>query len=102
MMQRSHIPGFKPHLSENYEIPTILKGKWPPKAEYLDAERGKFVFLLDRSGSMTGTKLELAKEALSLFLQSLPPHSEFQVLSFGSDFTYLLNTQKLLTLDHLD
>lgn len=68
MLQRSHLPVFKPHLTEDYEVPHIKRGKWPSRAEYVDAERGKFIFLLDRSDSMQGTKIELAKEALSLFL----------------------------------
>ena len=52
-------------------------GVWPPKTEYVDAEKGKFVFLLDRSGSMQGGKMQLAKEALAVFLSSLPAESEF-------------------------
>lgn len=57
MMQRSHLPIFKPHLSQDYEVPKIQVGVWPPKTEYADAEKGKFVFLLDRSGSMQGAKM---------------------------------------------
>jgi Mg-chelatase subunit ChlD len=31
-----------------------------------------FVFLVDRSGSMSGSRIEVTKEALKLFIQSLP------------------------------
>lgn len=51
-----------------------------------DMVPAEFYFLLDRSGSMGGAPMETAKEALILFLHSLPPHSKFNVISFGSDF----------------
>jgi Mg-chelatase subunit ChlD len=46
----------------------------------LPSEKGVktlFIFLVDRSGSMNGRKMEMTKEALNLFLQSLPPESLF-------------------------
>lgn len=46
--------------------------------------KGEFVFLLDRSGSMSGGRMNMAKEALSLFLKSLPSDSYFNVCSFGT------------------
>ena len=38
----------------------------------MDAARGEFIFLLDRSGSMSGNRMNMAKESLILFLKSLP------------------------------
>jgi uncharacterized protein with von Willebrand factor type A (vWA) domain len=77
MMQRSHLPIFKPHLTHDYKVPDIKIGSLPPKTDYVDAERGRYVFLLDRSGSMQGRKMNLAKEALRVFIQSIPAESEF-------------------------
>ena len=47
---------------------------------------GLFVFLIDQSGSMGGKSIELVKQALLLFIQSLPGGSYFQLIGFGSDF----------------
>ena len=47
---------------------------------------GLFVFLIDQSGSMSGKSIELVKQALLLFIQSLPANSYFQLIGFGSSF----------------
>ena len=47
---------------------------------------GLFVFLVDQSGSMSGKSIELVKQALLLFIQSLPANSYFQLIGFGSNF----------------
>ena len=46
-----------------------------------------FIFLVDQSGSMKGEAIELVKKALTLFMQSLPAKSYFQIIGFGSIFT---------------
>ncbi len=60
----------------------------------MDAVRGEYVFLLDRSGSMSGQAIEKAKEALILFLKSLPIDTYFQVVSFGSEDQKLFDTSQ--------
>ena len=55
----------------------------------LDIENfsGNFVFIVDRSGSMWGDRIEMAKESLIYFLKSLPDtHSKFNIVSFGSTY----------------
>ena len=42
------------------------------------------IFLVDCSGSMSGSSMNLAKEALLLFIHSLPVSSYFNVILFGS------------------
>ena len=43
-----------------------------------------FFFLVDRSGSMSGRRMEITKEALKLFIKSLPVGSTLAILGFGS------------------
>jgi hypothetical protein len=49
-------------------------------------EKCEYIFLLDRSGSMCGGRINLALEALKLFLYSLPAGCFFNVYSFGTKF----------------
>lgn len=53
---------------------------------------GEFLLLLDRSGSMQGTRIEMAREATLLFIKSLPPGCMFNVVSFGTGMEQLFPT----------
>ena len=46
-----------------------------------------YQFILDRSCSMEGTRIDKAKEALKLFVDKIPPESYFNVISFGNDYS---------------
>lgn len=54
-----------------------------------DAARGEIVFLVDRSGSMKGSSIEEARNALQLSLRSLPAGILFNIVGFGSTFEKL-------------
>jgi Ca-activated chloride channel family protein len=62
-------------------------------SEAVDRE---FLFFLDRSGSMNGARIQIACEALVLFLKSIPTGSSFNVISFGTDFTLMFDQSKLV------
>ncbi|EUC33829.1 hypothetical protein COCCADRAFT_94986 [Bipolaris zeicola 26-R-13] len=55
----------------------------------LPPARPEIVFVCDRSGSMQLTRIELAKQALKVFLKSLPIGVKFNICSFGSSHSFL-------------
>jgi hypothetical protein len=70
---------FRPDLGEPEQDPLI-----------------QYIFLLDRSGSMGGSRIEMSKQALSLFLQSLPVGSRFDVVSFGNKYSRMFPEEPAL------
>ena len=61
----------------------------------------EFIFLVDRSGSMSGSFIKSASETLVLFLKSLPEGSYFNIYGFGSRFESLFSLSVLYTQDSL-
>ncbi|CDW72325.1 UNKNOWN [Stylonychia lemnae] len=57
--------------------------------EYENSDDCMFIFLVDRSGSMSGEKMRTTIEALKLFLKSLPSSSSFEIISFGYKYSVL-------------
>ncbi|RXG62402.1 von Willebrand factor A domain-containing protein 5A, partial [Armadillidium vulgare] len=57
----------------------------------------EIILVVDRSGSMGGSKIAKAKTTLLLFLKSLPPGCRFNVISFGSTFNTLFESQVSVT-----
>nr|KAF6384140.1 von Willebrand factor A domain containing 5B1 [Pipistrellus kuhlii] len=50
---------------------------------------GEFIFLVDRSSSMSGTSIHCVKDAMLVALKSLMPACLFNVIGFGSTFKTL-------------
>ena len=57
------------------------------------------IFLVDCSGSMSGSSMNLAKEALLVFIHSLPVSSYFNVILFGSNYKSLFPESRIYN-DH--
>lgn len=58
-----------------------------------ELEPQEFSFLIDLSGSMyfcdNGKPVIMARNALSIFLHSLPEGSKFNIIAFGSNHEFL-------------
>ncbi len=58
----------------------------PPAKRKPELERAReAVFVLDRSGSMAGSRLGAAKRALATALRSLAPRDRFEIIAFNSE-----------------
>ncbi|KAJ6476291.1 von Willebrand factor type A domain-containing protein, partial [Mycena sanguinolenta] len=56
-----------------------------PRFKLPEVSRQEFVFMVDRSGSMGGKRIESARKALVVMLRALPHENAlFQIMSFGS------------------
>ncbi|KAM6945990.1 von Willebrand factor A domain-containing protein 5A-like, partial [Aplochiton taeniatus] len=69
--------------------PVVMLSLYP---EFPDAvmssmsSRGEFLFLIDRSGSMSGDRINSARDTLLLLLKSLPMGCYFNIYGFGSRY----------------
>ncbi|CAF4668073.1 unnamed protein product, partial [Rotaria sp. Silwood1] len=58
----------------------------------IDDVNNEFIFIVDCSGSMQDeNKIGLARQAMVLFLKSLPVNCQFNIIRFGSDYRTLFN-----------
>ena len=86
------------------EVNLDEEGSWDSDMEdsFLDDIKAEFLFLIDRSGSMAGKKIELARESLIFFLKSLPKSSTFNVVSFGSKHQLMYKVSPLVTTENIN
>jgi len=74
---------------EEAEDTKVMMLSLVPKLEQPTRPELDVVFLVDCSGSMQGSSINLAREALNILLHSLPPSSSFNIVRFGSRYEEL-------------
>ena len=90
--------GHRPRLLiEKGENSTAVLLTLVPRLEDLVTVPSEVVFLIDCSGSMSGNSISMAKEALSLLLNSLPTDSTFNIVRFGSTMELLFPSSQPYT-----
>ncbi|KAG4070433.1 hypothetical protein HA402_005665 [Bradysia odoriphaga] len=86
--QEKHKPRLYSENSDNGNGSTAVMIHLLPSFK-LTEQKTELIFVLDRSGSMMGQSIRSAKEALILFLHSMPVDCYFNVLGFGSSYEFL-------------
>lgn len=74
--------------------PIVMLNFFPEFHNSASLERGEFIFIVDRSGSMGSSKIQSARQTLLLFLKSLPENCYFNVVGFGSSFEKLFESSE--------
>ena len=65
--------------------------------------KGNFIFLIDRSGSMYGNRINMAKQSLIYFLKSLQDNgSKFNIICFGSNYYPIFNDNQLVNDENIN
>ena len=91
MIKNKLASGISNYNFEDSSNPLLTVDDNNPKLD-IDNFSGNFVFIVDRSGSMWGSRIQMAKESLLYFLKSLPnTNSKFNVISFGSTYEVIFN-----------
>ena len=69
----------------------------PPSEFSTHQNNSDFVFIIDCSGSMSGSRIKSARECLGIFVKSLPKDCCFEIIRFGSNAVNLFNKLEPLT-----
>lgn len=77
--------------SPSFMADHVIMVNFLPDLPYKDS-LCEFVFLVDRSGSMSGSFIKSASETLILFLKSLPEGCHFNIYGFGSRYIHLFSS----------
>ncbi|KYQ92281.1 type A von Willebrand factor domain-containing protein [Tieghemostelium lacteum] len=88
------------NLEENEKDQTLAMGiSYYPEFSNIDEldidQKSEYIFVLDCSGSMSGSSIESAKSTLNLLMKSIPENSKFNIYRFGTHFKKLYNESQL-------
>ena len=64
--------------------------------------QGEYIFVIDRSGSMSGEYIANARETLMMFIKSLPVSCRFNIVGFGSSYKTLFDCSRLYTQENVN
>ena len=70
----SFVPNFEPLEPQEIEM---VEDEVPESTVLSNGRDFIYVFIVDRSGSMSGRRMDITKEAMTLFIKSLPLGSKF-------------------------
>ncbi|KAG8840682.1 hypothetical protein FRB91_005777, partial [Serendipita sp. 411] len=74
-----------------------------PKFELPALPSQEYIFLVDRSGSMAGSRIKAVRAALQILLRSLPSRgTSFNIVSFGSNYTSLWPTSQAYSAESME
>ena len=71
---------------------TFSREQLPTSLQQMSLFPSEFVFVVDCSGSMSGTNIQAAADTLITCVKSLPEGCYFNVIAFGSTFRQLFHT----------
>ena len=81
----SLVPTFDPKQPQDFF--EVVEGEKPEQIKLSNGADYHFIFIVDRSGSMRmHNRMEIANEALKIFMCSLPVGCKFSIISFGSRY----------------
>lgn len=73
-----------------------------PSPTLVDDFNGEIIFIADRSGSMGGSKMNTLRDAMTVFLKSLPKECHLNIYSFGSSYSSLWEKSRQYSQETLD
>jgi len=79
-------------LHEENEESNVLMLSMVPDLLLEEDPKVDIVFLIDCSGSMAGSSIKLAKDALNILIRSLPTSVYFNIVRFGNSYESVFNS----------
>ncbi len=76
-------------MEEYAEKQLAMVALYPDLSEEVYRVFTEMIFIVDRSGSMAGSRMNNVKETLQVFLRSLPEGTLFNIVGFGTKFEKL-------------
>ncbi|KAK3746543.1 hypothetical protein QZH41_005602 [Actinostola sp. cb2023] len=90
----SPTPGSTAEMIEKFAQKPAIMINFTPQLKTFTKHSSELIFLVDRSGSMSGKHIFHVKETLILFLKSLPSNVYFNIVGFGSYYRCLFQSSQ--------